>query len=110
MKNQINVVDDGDTVIIDVRDIHYSGLRGNVPDYTLTKHIGGENARTVSVTVSVTTNTVYEKPSFIDQLKANKEQDPIPGVLYEQPQQPAEDILDLIRSKNVLDSITRDGK
>ena len=71
MNNQINVVDEGNTIVIDVRDIHYSGLRGNVPDYTLTKHISGDNARTVSVTVSVTTNTVYKKPTLVDQLKAN---------------------------------------
>jgi len=75
MAEQIQIVDNGETVVIDVRDIHYNGLRGNVPDYTLTKHISGDRERSVSVTVNVTVETVnhYVEQTLVEQLKRNHE-------------------------------------
>ena len=71
MADQIQIMDNGETVVIDVRDIHYNGLRGNVPDYTLTKHIGGDRERSVSVTVNVTVETVnhHAQGTLVEMLK-----------------------------------------
>ncbi len=57
MKNDyIQILDNGEALYVDIKGILYNGGIGNTNDLTFTKHIGGENPRSVSFTVSFDTS------------------------------------------------------
>ena len=63
MTDQIQIIDNGDAVYIDVNSISYSnGVIGGPQRITLSRDIGGKDPRTVNVTISVTTEVEREIP------------------------------------------------
>jgi len=61
MSDQIQIIDNGDGLYIDVRDICYSnGVVGGPQRITLSRDIGGKDPRTVNVTIQVTTEVERE--------------------------------------------------
>jgi|14_taG_2_1085336.scaffolds.fasta_scaffold08410_4 hypothetical protein len=70
--DQIQVLDNGDGVYVDVRSICYSnGVIGGPQRITMSRDIGGRDPRTVNVTIQVTTTVEHEQEhiDLVDQLK-----------------------------------------
>ncbi len=72
MMDQIQVLDNGDGVYVDVRSICYSnGVIGGPQRITMSRDISGQDPRTVNVTIQVTTTVERETEptSLVDLLK-----------------------------------------
>ena len=66
----IQILDNGEALYVDIKTILYSGGIGNTNDLTFTKHIGGENPRSVSFTVSFNTSIEHHEPEQQDNLNS----------------------------------------
>lgn len=69
MNDCIQILDNGEALYIDIKSILYAGGIGNTNDLTFTKHIGGENPRSVSFTVSFDCKMEYNDVNKHQQIK-----------------------------------------